>query len=83
MNGDRLRFLPSPSLPRLERFRRRGGGWLPEGVASVEGAGGTEREMLDALCDGGPWKRAGGGSRWEVCFLKGSIDEACSVLYMV
>lgn len=39
--------------------------------------------MLDALCDGGPWKRAGGGSRWEVCFLKGSIgDEACSVLYM-
>ena len=30
--------------------------------------GGTS-DMLDALCDGGPWKRDGGGSRELVCLV--------------
>ena len=28
-----------------------------------------ESDALDALCDEGPWKRAGGGRRWEFIFL--------------
>ena len=53
----------SPSAPRGDRFRCRGGGWLPEAVAKVEAAGGTGKEILEALCDGGPWNSAGGGRR--------------------
>lgn len=36
--------------------------------------GGTASETLDALCEGGPWKREGGGSRCEfVGFLESSM----------
>lgn len=50
------------SASRDDRFRFRGGGW-PEAVANGEVAGGTGKEILEVLCDGGPWKRAGGGRR--------------------
>ena len=29
-----------------------------------------ERDALDALWDEGPWKRAGGGRRWELIFFR-------------
>lgn len=38
-------------------------------MSEVLFAGGTASETFDALCEGGPWKRDGGGSRCEfVCF---------------
>lgn len=53
--GNKLDFSAfSPSATRGDRFRCRGGGWLPEAVGNVEAAGGTGKEILEALCDGGP-----------------------------
>jgi hypothetical protein len=74
IKGER-RLRLSPLVPGL-RARFRGGGWLRDGVVRVGLVGGTASETLDALCEGGPWKRAGGGSRCElVGFRERSMGE--------
>lgn len=49
---------------RVEWLRRMGGRGckLVDGASGGGGAGG-DREMLEALREGGPWKRVGGGGR--------------------
>ena len=68
------------SVERLERDRSRGArAWEAEGWA----VGGEVRETLEALREGGPRKREGGGARWGCAVLGAAADDGERVAILV